>query len=711
MTPATPTDLASRFEQAQDLHQAGRLAEARTLYQEVLAANPGHGPAMHMLGLMAYQVGQNDVAVELMRQAAKREPGSAALHSNLGLALRAAGQLTEALASFRRSLGLAPNVAETHSNLGNALLEQGNVDAAAESFARAVAINPTLAAAHANLGDARWAQGRLKDAEACHLKVLALQPGNADTLMALALLALGIGDVANAVRRILQALAVDDSPRCHRIFGEIIPSLRWDEDDPQLRHALTRAIREAWTRPSVLAATANVLIRQRLAGGGRIEDDELLRALLCATPNSDIALEAALTAARRTILERALAGTEEPDPEFAAALARQCFINEYVFCLGAEEAAQHATLQARIGAALTAGETVPEPLLVALACYQPLGMLPHAERITPSSDILASLLMQQRDEPAEEKRLADTMPVLTPIEDDVSQKVRGQYEANPYPRWVRLPEAVTPLRLGSYLGSRFPFAGISQAEFPEQPDTLIAGCGTGQYALELSRQFLLGDMQAIDLSRASLAHGARKAAEAGVTQVAFGQGDILQVGMLGRRFGLIESSGVLHHMAEPFTGWRALVNCLEPNGLMLLAFYSTAARRAIAQTRDWIVAQGFAATPDGIRACRAELMKEDSQGRLRTILTSPDFFSTSACRDLLFHVQEHNLSLEEISTFLDEQGLAFIGFEVAEPVTAAYRARFPDDPHAADLSNWSRFEAENPETFAAMYQFWVRKKP
>jgi SAM-dependent methyltransferase len=218
-------------------------------------------------------------------------------------------------------------------------------------------------------------------------------------------------------------------------------------------------------------------------------------------------------------------------------------------------------------------------------------------------------------------------------------------------------------------------------------------------------------MQAIDLSRASLAHGARKAVEAGVTQVRFGQGDILKIGTLGRRFGMIESSGVLHHMADPFAGWRALVDCLEPNGLMLLAFYSTAARRAIAQTRDWIKSEGFAATPDGIRACRAELMKQDSQGALRTILTSPDFFSTSACRDLLFHVQEHNLSLEEISAFLDEQGLAFIGFEVAEPVIAAYRARFPDDPRAADLSNWSRFEADNPETFAAMYQFWVRKNP
>jgi tetratricopeptide (TPR) repeat protein/SAM-dependent methyltransferase len=703
-------DLARLYDKAQDLHEAGQLADARTLYQQVLAQNPRHAPSLHMLGLMAYQVGQSDIAVELMQQAAQYEPGSAALHSNLGLALAAQDRLKEAIASFRRSLGLAPNLAETHNNLGNAQLRQGDVEAAAASFARAVAINPGLAAAQANLGDAFWARGQLEEAQACHLKVLALQPENADTLKSLALLSLGLGDAPGAMRRIHQALAVDDSTRCHRIFADIIPSLRWDEDDPQVRRMLTRAIAEAWTRPSVLAATANDLIRQRLRRGGQLEDDEMLRALLVATPNSDIELEAALTKARRRILARALAGDGETHPEFAAALARQCFINEYVFCLEADESAQAGILRGRVEGMLAAGDKVPEALLVALACYVPLGTLQSADRLIAPNDVLAGLLRQQRDEPAEEKRLAAALPLLTQIEDNVSQQVRAQYEANPYPRWVRLQEAVTPLPLKNYLASRFPFAGLLEAQLPEKPEVLIAGCGTGQYALELAQQFVMGDVLGMDLSRASLAHAARKAAEAGVSQVKFGQGDILKAGSLSRRFGLIESSGVLHHMADPFAGWRALVDCLEPNGLMLLAFYSEAARRAIAETRAWILREGFAATPEGIRACRAQLMTQDPQGRLRTILTSPDFFSTSACRDLLFHVQEHNLALEDIDAFLSANGLRFIGFEVAEPVRAAYRARFPDDPAGVNLANWSRFEAENPETFAAMYQFWVQKR-
>ncbi len=692
MTTISPS-LAQLFEDAQDLHQAGRLADAKARYERILAADPRHGPTLHMVGLMAYQVGQHDLAVDLLTRAAPRDPGSAALHSNLGLALRAVGRIEDAAASFRRALALKPDVAETHSNLGNALLEQGKVDAAAAAFARAVALNPNLAAAQANLGDALWAQGKLEEAEACHLKALALNPGDADTFKSLALLALGRGDAATAMQRLREAVLRDDSPRSHRIFADIVQGLTWDEDDDAIRALLTRAIAEAWSRPAIFAGTAHGLIRTRLAAGGRIQDDLLLRALLRAVPNSDVELERKLTAARRALL---LAGGAADD--FAVALAQQCFINEYVWGIAADEAAQIAHLKAK-----------PSPSaaeLVALACYLPLGSLTAAQL----ADAPAALLTQQRDEPAEERALAEAMPVLTPIDDAVSQAVRAMYEENPYPRWARLQEPITPVRLGQFLGSRFPFAAIAQKVVPEKPDVLVAGCGTGQYALELAREFAVGDVLAVDLSRASLGHAARKAREAGVTSVAFGQADILQIGTLGRSFGVIECSGVLHHMADPFAGWRALLGCLKPGGIMLAAFYSATARTAIARTRDWIKQAGFAATPDGIRAVRAQLMQNDAAGALRNILTSPDFCTTSACRDLLFHVQEHNLELEEIAAFLDANGLTFIGMEVSETTRSAYRARFPDDPGGGSLANWSHFERENPDTFAAMYQFWVQKK-
>jgi hypothetical protein len=87
----------------------------------------------------------------------------------------------------------------------------------------------------------------------------------------------------------------------------------------------------------------------------------------------------------------------------------------------------------------------------------------------------------------------------------------------------------------------------------------------------------------------------------------------------------------------------------------------------------------------------------------------PDFYSTSECRDLLFHVQEHRLTLGQIESFLAEFGLHLIGFELDPRVIRRYRESFADDRSGTNLRNWTQFEVENPDTFAGMYRFWIQK--
>jgi hypothetical protein len=90
-------------------------------------------------------------------------------------------------------------------------------------------------------------------------------------------------------------------------------------------------------------------------------------------------------------------------------------------------------------------------------------------------------------------------------------------------------------------------------------------------------------------------------------------------------------------------------------------------------------------------------------------LKTSDFFSTSACRDLLFHVQEHRLTLTAISVFLKENNLTFLGFDMDPNILHAYKLRFPEDPATTNLGLWHIFESENPDTFFGMYQFWIQK--
>ena len=102
-------------------------------------------------------------------------------------------------------------------------------------------------------------------------------------------------------------------------------------------------------------------------------------------------------------------------------------------------------------------------------------------------------------------------------------------------------------------------------------------------------------------------------------------------------------------------------------------------------------------------------MSDDLQRLCKKLSETPEFFSTSECRDLVFHVQEHRLTLDQIESFLSECGLDFLGFELDPLVLQQYRTRFTDDPAGTNLRNWARFEADNPDTFIAMYNFWIQR--
>ena len=82
----------------------------------------------------------------------------------------------------------------------------------------------------------------------------------------------------------------------------------------------------------------------------------------------------------------------------------------------------------------------------------------------------------------------------------------------------------------------------------------------------------------------------------------------------------------------------------------------------------------------------------------------------SMCRDLMFHVQEQQMRLPQIAAMLQECALTMRGFtNVPPPALAAYGRTHPDDPQMTDFSKWDEFEAQHPETFDEMYQFWCTR--
>ncbi len=173
---------------------------------------------------------------------------------------------------------------------------------------------------------------------------------------------------------------------------------------------------------------------------------------------------------------------------------------------------------------------------------------------------------------------------LTRVSDAISLKVQSQYAAYPYPRWERLSPIIAK-SLYVFLAERFPKESWLD-RFKESVNGLSAGCGTDRGALQLARSIEGLALTAVDLSASSLTFANGKTKDLGIANVAFGLADILELPSLERRFDVIESSGVLHHMDDPAAGLKALCRCLAPDGVMRLALYSERAHASVVAARQ-----------------------------------------------------------------------------------------------------------------------------
>lgn len=170
------------MQQAVEHHQAGRLAQAEALYRQVLLDYPRHPDALHLLGAIACQTGNNEAAVELIGQAIKGNPANPFFHNNLGSAYRALHKLDEAVLCYRQALALDPGYADAYSNLGRALADQGKLDEAIACHRQALTLNPDSAAVHYDLGTALQKQDQRTEAESSYRRALSIDPGHAEVL-------------------------------------------------------------------------------------------------------------------------------------------------------------------------------------------------------------------------------------------------------------------------------------------------------------------------------------------------------------------------------------------------------------------------------------------------------------------------------------------------------------------------------------------------
>ena len=162
-------------------------------------------------------------------------------------------------------------------------------------------------------------------------------------------------------------------------------------------------------------------------------------------------------------------------------------------------------------------------------------------------------------------------------------------------------------------------------------------------------------------------------------------------------------------MKKPMDGWKALTDCLKPNGFMRIALYSEIARKSIVKARKIISDKKILTTKKEMLKFRQEIINNKFPS-LSKIKTFPDFYSTSELRDLLFNVQEHRFTVPQIKSSIYKLGLEFSGFEFFNnDIKNKFKKLYPKPETMYSLDAWHEFELLNPDVFVNMYQFWVRK--
>ena len=455
---------------------------------------------------------------------------------------------------------------------------------------------------------------------------------------------------------------------------------------------LVQGFRNGPGSTDMLAGAAVDVLQSTWPRAGSISEfagNELLLELLQSFSVFPVWLERAMTRARLALL---FSNPRDELAPLAAALAIQCHLNEYAWNEDPPETERVNGLAADL-ASLT-------PLQVmTLACYRPLARLPGADMLVERGwdGPVQKVLYEQIAAVREEAEIAAALPSLTPVRGETSRQVQAQYESNPYPRWRR-PNLSRPV------------TNIHGRQLPAAPRMLIAGCGTGRHAVEATLMLEGTRTLAVDLSRASLAYAVRKTRALGLEdRISYAQADLMDLAGPAQ-FDIVQSVGVLHHMADPFEGARRVCRLLKPGGLIALGLYSARARAHLKPAQA--LARTF--TPETLRELRQAIINLPQDDPVRApVVRSLDFYSTSGCRDLLMHVQEHQLTIPDLKRMLDENGLAFMGFHqffAMQDVRETYLAMFPHDPAGLDLDAWDAFEAEQPRAFGRMYQFWAQKR-
>jgi protein O-GlcNAc transferase len=170
------TPVPQLMESARVCRRSGKLAEAEALYRKVLAQCPDNGDALHLLGLVVFDLGKGHLSPDLIRRAMAVNPSRSDYAFNLGTVFTSLGKRDEAIRAFERALSQRADFVEAALNLSSLLVPAGRAPEAIDICKRALTHGRMTIDLTYNLGVAYQANRQLDDAVSAYQQVLALMP-------------------------------------------------------------------------------------------------------------------------------------------------------------------------------------------------------------------------------------------------------------------------------------------------------------------------------------------------------------------------------------------------------------------------------------------------------------------------------------------------------------------------------------------------------
>jgi SAM-dependent methyltransferase len=258
---------------------------------------------------------------------------------------------------------------------------------------------------------------------------------------------------------------------------------------------------------------------------------------------------------------------------------------------------------------------------------------------------------------------------------DVSESVRVFYEQHPYPPPVDNLDQYRrqwqdPARRRADYHLFWPHRSYSETH-----SILIAGCGTSQAAKHALR-WPKARVTGIDFSATSVRCTLDLKRRYGLENLEVHQLPLERVVELEAHFDQIVCTGVLHHLADPDAGLRALRTVLDPDGAMHLMVYAPYGRTGIYMLQEFCARLGIHAGDGEIHDLIGALKALPPGHPLGTLLReAPDFRNEAALADALLHPRDRAYSVPQFFEFLKNAALTF----------GRWVRQAPYSPHAGDM--------------------------